>query len=339
MFRRIITGCLAALGILLFILDSRTALTGGQEGIDLCIHSIVPSIFPFLVLSGMLTSTITGTNLRILRPLGRILGIPKGTEGIFLTGLLGGYPIGAQAVHQAWMQGQLHKKDAQRMLAFSSNAGPSFLFGILGMQFSKTWVLWMLWAVHILSAIAVGALLPGKSADINSLLKSKPITLTQSLKRSVMTMGIICGWVILFRVILAFLDRWILWVFPVSVQVGIHGLLELANGCCQVSLVPSEGLRFMICSIMLAFGGICVCLQTASVTGDLGIGQYLPGKILQMIVSLILSTIIQYFMFSPSQRSDISPFWMLIPIICIILIIGIHRKIEKKSSIPAVTGV
>ena len=149
MGRRILRGSLAGIGILLLILDSRTALTGAKEAIDLCISSVIPSIFPFLVLSGILTPAICGLNVPILRPLSRILGIPAGSEGIFLTGILGGYPTGAQAVHQAWQRGQLNKEDAQRMLAFCSNSGPSFLFGILGAKFPVFWMLWALWGIHI----------------------------------------------------------------------------------------------------------------------------------------------------------------------------------------------
>lgn len=339
MAQRICRGSFAALGILLLILDTRTALAGARDGIELCIYSVVPSLFLFLVLSGILTSTILGAKLKILYPLGRLVGIPQGTEGIFLTGLLGGYPVGAQSVHHAWEQKQLNTETARRMLAFCSNAGPSFLFGILSMQFSNPRSLWALWGIHVLSAIIVGALIPGKSKKTQMITPSASVTLPQALKKSVVTMGMICGWIIVFRVILAFLDRWLLWLLPIPVQVTIHGILELANGCCNLSQVTTQGLRFVVASTMLSFGGICVLLQTASVTGKLGIGQYLTGKVLQTAFSLILSVIMQNFLFSSADKLYIPVIWMLILIIFCIVIVAFYRKSEKKCSIPAIVGV
>lgn len=339
MSKRTTGGIFATIGILLLILDSRTALSGAQSAIELCISSVIPSLFPFLVLSGMLTSAINGANMWILRPLSRLMGIPRGTEGIFITGILGGYPTGAQAVYQAWNKGQLSKEEATRMLAFCSNAGPAFLFGILGTKFTHAWILWLLWGIHILSAIAVAVILPGKSLSKRNLTPASPATVPQSLKTAVVTMGYICGWIILMRVILGFLDRWALWLLPTEVRIGFYGFIELTNGCCDADAVSTQGLRFILCSAMLAFGGICVAMQTASVTGALGIKQYLNGKTLQTIISFLLSAIIQLFVFESSERAQISPILILSLLLLILLYCAILRKNEKKSSIPALIGV
>lgn len=339
MGKRIINGFFAAVGILLLILDSRTALLGAQSAVELCISSVIPSLFPFLVLSGMLTAAINRANLRILRPLSRLTGIPAGTEGIFITGILGGYPTGAQAVHQAWSEGQLSREEATRMLAFCSNAGPAFLFGILGTKFTYDWIPWLLWGIHILSAIAVAVILPGKRYTTRKLPMTSPATLMQSLKTAVSTMGYICGWIVLVRVILAILDRWVLWLFPMEVRVGFYGFLELTNGCCTADAVSAQGLRFVLCSAMLAFGGICVAMQTASVTGKLGIKQYLNGKTLQTIISFLLSATIQLFVFESSERAQTSPFLLLLLLLVILLYYITLRKKQKKSSIPALIGV
>lgn len=339
MGKRIVNDIFAAAGILLLILDSRTALLGAQSAVELCISSVIPSLFPFLVLSGMLTAAINRANLRILRPLGHLLGIPAGTEGIFITGILGGYPTGAQAVHQAWSKGQLSREEATRMLAFCSNAGPAFLFGILGTKFTYSWIPWLLWGIHILSAIAVAVILPAKRNGVRKLSTASPVTVTQALKTAVVTMGYICGWIILMRVILAFLDRWVLWLFPTEVRICFYGFIELTNGCCDADAVSTQGLRFILCSAMLAFGGICVAMQTASVTGKLGIKQYLKGKTLQTIISFLLSATIQLFVFESSESAQISPILILSLLLLILLYCAILRKNEKKSSIPALIVV
>lgn len=339
MSKRFFQGGLAALGILLLILDSQAALSGAQEAIELCLSSVIPSIFPFLVLSGILTPAMCGMNVPIFRPLSRIMGIPAGSEGILLTGILGGYPAGAQAVHQAWEQDQLSKEDAHRMLAFCSNAGPSFLFGILSAKFSDHWMLWALWIIHIMSAMIVAIIFPGGRCTGRSITSASSVTLIQSLKKAVITMGYICGWVILFRVVLAFLDNWLLWLFPVAMRVCIYGLFELANGCCSMELVAPTGMRFILSSAMLAFGGVCVAMQTASVTGKLGLGYYLSGKILQTCVSVFLSMVVQWFLFPAPEKVTLSPLFLLGLLILIFLFAYIPRKIKNRGSIPSPIGV
>lgn len=279
----------AALGLLMLILDSKTAILGAQDAVMLCIRSLIPSLFPFIVLSNLMTGGLSGTSTPLLRPLGKLLGLPAGAEGLFLTGILGGYPTGAQAVHQAWAQGQLSAADARRMLGFCNNAGPAFLFGILAPFFSSGISLWLLWGIHILSALMAGLLLPGRSAGAVKVMGDTKPSPTAALKRSVAVMGYICGWVVLFRVLFAFCSRWFLWLLPPAGQVTLYGLLELAGGCCSLDFVAEESLRFVICSGMLACGGLCVAMQTASVTGSLGLGQYIPGKLIQTVCSLWLS--------------------------------------------------
>ena len=339
MSKKILPVFWGGLGILLLILDSKTALAGAKDGIELCLASVIPSIFPFLVLSGMLTPAICGANLSLLRPLSRILGIPQGAEGIFLTGIVGGYPTGAQSIHQAWKRGQLSKEDAQRMLAFCSNAGPSFLFGILGAKFADNWMLWLLWSIHILSAVAVAVIFPGKSHNNHKLSPTTPVTLTQSLKKAVATMSYICGWVVLFRILIAFLDRWFLWLLPINMRIAVYGILELANGCCSTDIISSSGLRFILCSGMLAFGGICVTMQTASVTGELGLEKYVQGKILQAMISILFSMIAQHFLFSPAEKAAFSPLFLTIIIFSILIFAIIPLKNKNRGRIPSSVGV
>lgn len=339
MFNRITRSIFPAVGVLLLILDSRTALAGAQSAVELCFSSVIPTLFPFLVMSAMLTSSINESNLRLLRPMNRLLGIPNGTEGIFLTGILGGYPTGAQAVYQSWKSGQLSRADAKRMLTFCSNAGPAFIFGILGTKFTYGWVPWLLWGVHILSAVFIAIIVPKNKSLGGRTSSSKPICLTQSLKMAVITMGYICGWIVIFRIVLSFMDRWVLWLLPVEARVTVYGLLELANGCCSADLITSEGFRFILCSVMLSFGGCCVAMQTASVTGELGNGDYLKGKALQAVISFIISTVIQLLVFTDSNRESIPPHTIAIAVFILLIYCIVQRKNKKKSSISALIGV
>jgi len=203
----LLTGITASIGILILILDGKTALTGAQTGIDLCIKTVIPSLFPFILLSVLLTSTISGISLPFLRPLSKFCGMPEGTEAILITGFLGGYPTGAQAVSSAYLSGQIPEEDAHRMLSFCNNAGPAFLFGMVASMFPDRKAAYLLWMIHIVSALLTAALLPKAKPKLTKSVSPKAPSIAGAMRIAIQVMAAVCGWVILFRVIIAFLDK------------------------------------------------------------------------------------------------------------------------------------
>lgn len=324
---RKLTATLAALGILLLILNSKTAIAGARDGIDLCIRTVIPSLFPFFVLSMLLTNAMSGIHSPLFRPLSKLCGIPTGSEILLITGLLGGYPVGAQAVAQACRSGQLTKKDGERMLGFCSNAGPSFFFGILPMQFRSSFAPLALWLIHIVSALTVGAILPGKSGRSVRLPHSSPLGINGAVRRSIGITAGVCAWIVLFRILIAF-QALPLSLAPKPIGIGLIGLLELANGCCELTGISQESTRFIICSALLAFGGLCVCMQTVSATDGLGLGLYLPGKLLQTGISVLLAATVSPILY---ERSAISPV-LILPIILVTAII--YLVVKKSVAFP-----
>ncbi len=317
---------LASLAMAVLILDTKTALQGGHQGIQLCLQTLIPSLFPFFLISNLLTSSLLGRKIPAVE---KLLRLPSGSGSIFLVGLLGGYPVGAQAVSRGCEAKQLSASDGKRMLAFCSNAGPAFLFGIGARLFSDVWICWLLWAIHIASAMLVGFLTPGISQQ-GAAIDPRPLSLPQALKRSVETLGLVCGWVVLFRILLAFAQRWFLWLLPQTGQILFSGILEIANGCSQLTDIPYIGLRFSLCAVFLAFGGLCVGLQTHSVAGNVDTSLYLPGKITQAAISCLLSLPLQA-LFPVSERCVISfPLTAICGIICIGYTL-LCRKIQKRG--------
>ena len=327
-------GIFSAIGMLMLILDSKTALQGAQEGIDLCLRAVIPSLFPFLFLGSILAGA-AGNGSRLLRPVGRLLHIPAGAEGIFLTGILGGYPTGARVVTEAYKSGQLSKNEANWMLTFCNNAGPAFLFGILSTKFSHWSTIWVLWGIHILSAMVVARLQSPGLHNHNVKMEIQSISPTQALKQAVITIGCICGWVVLFRIFLCFCSKWLLWAVPKHVQIAFSGLVELTNGCCELDSITSEPARFVLCSALLAFGGLCVTMQTASVIGKLSLVAYLRGKVMQTGICVVLALIVSGILF-PSEDNAMQS--LLLGLILGVSVVVFHR-LQKRSSIPAKVGV
>lgn len=298
----------SAMGLIALILDAKNGLIAAQDAVTMCLHAVIPAIFPFLFLSALLIQAIGAKEIPVLRPIGKLCRIPNGCEPIFLLGLLGGYPTGAQLVSRAYQTGEISRKAADRLLGFCSNAGPSFLFGMSALMFTDKWLGWALWGIQIASALATAITLPGDwDARRKRHSEVAGVSLQQTIKTSVLTMGIICGWVILFRILICFLQRWVLWLLPMPVQVALCGVLELSNGILSLGCIQHIGLRFVLCAALLAFGGVCVALQTHSVIGKLNIADYFKGKLLQTFYALTFALLAQYFLFGAAERVPIAP--------------------------------
>lgn len=353
-----LTAIFAAVGMLVLILDAQTAMAGAKAGIELCLGTVVPSLLPFFILSMMLTSALLGRSPRFLRPLGRFCGMPMGSESLLIVGLLGGYPVGAQNISYARSAGQLTDDDARHLLSFCSNAGPAFLFGMAAAQFSQRWMGWVLWGIHILSALLTARLFRRRAESEATLTPGTPLSLPMALERALRVMASVCGWVVLFRVVIAFLERWFLWLLPETGQVLVSGLLELSNGCLMLGNVENTGLRMVLCSVFLAFGGVCVTMQTVSVTAGMKRGSYFKGKLCQTVLTFLLAWLAQLCLLPGDERWDLPAVVPVVALLALILpklAVAFHGKMvyngpksqkkrcilccsEKTSPVPANTA-
>ena len=289
----------ACIGMLVLILDARTGIAGAREGITVCVQTVIPTLFPFFVLGAILTDSLG--QWKITRPLTGLCRIPRGSESILRAGLTGGYPVGAQCIGRAHAGGELTDTDAQRMLGFCSNAGPGFLLGMGGIVLGSAKAALALWGIHVAGAIAAGIMLPGGSSGSVRLSGRQSVPISRIIRQCVSGMGSVCAWVMLFRMLLAFLERWILWALPADLACLTAGFLELTNGFLALTRIPIPGYRFVLAAGLSAFGGVCVIMQTRSVADRVSMGFYIPGKILQASVSMLLALPIQYALFPAEQ--------------------------------------
>ena len=324
--QRLTIGAIAACcAMLVLILDAKTAVSAAQEGVRLCIYTVIPSLFPFFVLSGVVNSYLIGRHIALLRPIRMLCRIPEGSESLLLLGFIAGYPVGAQLIAQSCNEGKLSSSSAKRMLGFCNNAGPAFLFGMLSPLFANPFAIWFLWGIHVVSALLTAWVLPGGESDECSIKPVETTTLTKSLQTAIRTMGGVCGWVVIFRVILGFVSRWFLWWLPAELQVLLSGIMELANGCILLQRIPNEAMRFLLAGTMVAFGGLCVGMQTITVTQRIGTGYYFPGKVLQTSFSVLCSLLLQPIIYSNALDLPVSVL-IIVVTMAIIAICCVHRK-------------
>ena len=264
---------LAALGMLLLILDSKTVVVGASDGIKICLNLVIPSLFPYIFFSNILTSALNRSG------------------SLFLIGMLGGYPAGAQVVRTAYDLGNLSKEAARRMLGYCNLAGPAFIFGMLSSLFTKAYIPWILWGIQIATNLIPYLIFRDTKTEQNICVNKNTVSISDILLRSVKAISLISAWVFLFRILLCILETRLLGRFSMMSGTIFSGLLEMTNGCCKLYAF-SESTRFVLCSAFLGFGGICVLLQTSSIVKELGVKSYLKGKFLHGTLSTILALLL-----------------------------------------------
>ena len=315
---------LALLALLVLILDAKTASIGAYKGIQLCITNFIPSILPFIILTKLICLNSTYNCVRLFGPIEKLAGIPSGAGKIMLLGFIGGYPLGAQCIEDAYNCGELKLHDAKRMLGFCSNAGPAFIFGVLSPMFDSLLIPIYLMIIHISSAIIVSVILPRKAVGACTAVNKQTTSFAEIVESSVRSVSIISCWIVLFRVILEFMNKWFMYNIPSCFKVFIFGILELTNGIFMLKEISHVGTMFILSSFMLGFGGLCVGLQTISCTKRTGLGLYFPGKVLQGLLSVLLAYLAHFFVLPQKDHLYISHMQtafllMVITVFCIFL--------------------
>lgn len=262
------------------ILDSRYAAISARDALVLCAHTLVPSLFPLFVVSGMLVPGLQGFRLSWLA---RLLGMPQGAEGIWLLGLVGGFPMGAAAIRQTVESGSLSKSNGARMMGLCSLCGPSFLFGVLP-QLLPIRRVFALFVLQAETSLLLSAFWPGKACGCLSPTANN-VSFPEAVRRAVDSMLSVCAWVVLAGIAAGFLRRWLFPLLPTDLGLVLTGLLELTNG---IFSLPEEN-RFLFCALFVCFGGVSVLLQIGGLASPAGI--QMASCILQKAFHGILGTL------------------------------------------------
>ena len=97
---------------------------GAEEGLQLCLYSVLPSLFPFFVLSSLLLSLGFAESLgRLLFPvMNGLFHLGGNGASALALGLIAGYPSGARAVSRLYEDGLCGKEEAEHLLAHTTHS-------------------------------------------------------------------------------------------------------------------------------------------------------------------------------------------------------------------------
>ena len=302
---------LCAMFVLIFASDQ--VISASRYALSVCAELILPSLFPFFVLSILLS------RLGLPYYLNRFLGKPAsrlfrvsgaGISALFI-GISGGYPLGAAYIAQNYEEKIIGRAEAERLLAFCNNSGPAFIIGAVGIGvFNSSKVGIMLYLIHILSALLCGLALRGKTPCTSAHPIQPPAisfakALPEAVKQAVISVLNVCGFVVCFTVFTGLLDAngllsaaaaglAALFGFePQWNKVALSGIFELGSAAGMMRGLSPEPHNLALAAAILGWGGISVHFQTLSLISDTEIKSTLhfAGRFLTAVFSAILAYI------------------------------------------------
>lgn len=302
-----------------------------RSGLSLCANAVIPSLFPFFVLSALTVE------LGLAQPLGRLLkGVMRPLFRVdgagacaLVLGWIGGYPVGARTAVGLYRSGQLSRVQTQRLLAFCNNSGPAFILGVVGAGvFSSTWAGLLLYGVHIAASVCVGILFRFYgSRDTDVPLSARktavhtatfPSALIAAVTQAINATLNICAFVVLFSAFLRLLT--LSGVLTLAVRLSapflhplgidahsatllLSGLLEITSG---VTALPSATpVHLALAAFLLGWGGLSVHCQVLSFLADSDISPstYLVGKAAHGILCALFTGMLTHWFPLPQPVS------------------------------------
>ena len=269
----------AIIGVTIIMLRFPQALANGvSRGLSVCSSVIIPTLYPFMILAGVLTDSplCTRPNKFAAGVTRRLFRLPACCGTAILLSLVGGYPAGALAIGRLRNSGRITADEARRMTLFCVNGGPGFIVSTVGAGLlGSVQAGWLLFAAHAVTSLGMGIVL-ARSVKICATSVHEPHTVTapprafaQTVQDTCTALLTMCGFVVLAA---AGLSVWEASGLPHTLQ-SVSGIpaatwstaaamiTEVSCGC--IALTGSKTITpFWLC-LCLGWGGLSVQGQLA----------------------------------------------------------------------------
>ena len=279
MINRKITSSLAALTVslclVLLLIFEKTATNEAAVSLSIVAKRVIPTLFPFMVISDIIVSGDLLQPLYSLIPTEKIFRLPRCTASVILCGLLCGFPIGASGAARLYSDKKISQREAEVPCAISSHASPAFTIGVVGgiwgskrtgvlLYFAE--VIYCLISGAILSRITLPPLTDRKTLTPNSAVASSFIS---SVCGAVHSSSITClsaaGNIVFFRVLGAVMSV----IIPPLASV-FAVVFEFSGGAVYGAGVGRVNGGFLT-GFAVGFSGLAVLLQCCNFTAPHGI--------------------------------------------------------------------
>lgn len=262
------------------VINPEVYITSCLNGIMVWATVVLPALLPFMFFTKTLTelgvADILASKFKLFP---KIFKVPSLAIYVFILSILSGYPVGAKIVADLYESGAISKEEAYKITTFTSNSGPMFILGSVGIGMLTSRKLGIIILIsHILGALINGLIYRNhkeNSTEINKkIIEKNNLSIGDLMWNTVHSVLIIGGFIALFFVIIEIINNLNIFspisnlfskIFNCDANIFtaiFNGIFEITRGCLDISkLGLSELVSGTLCTFIISFGGLATAMQ------------------------------------------------------------------------------
>lgn len=346
-FSAMLTAIAAALMCVLLIMDSEGMINAVHKSVFVCLEVIIPSLFAFMVFSQLLV--LSGAADILFSPFYMVSRFwfrgGRREFGIFMLSLIGGYPVGVKLLKEEIAYNKNYSAIAEKMLCFCYCGSPTFIIQIAGLSVLGSGEAGlMVYLSNVLACLTLAVainLFSKKDTEIEnpspSHAKISLSAVTESINGTVKALGVICGTILAFNVLLELLRY--SGLTGVLERIGMDKVFQASLEISNLSLFQGRSYAMMpLFAAITSFGGFCIIMQTAALSGGkIRLKKFMLCRIPACLISaaycFILTKIFPIVLETEAARQPIPAWSPVNPIcsVCLIVMTFILLKCRKET--------
>ena len=295
-FKEWLVAVICIIATILLLVFSKSVKDGINSGIKLVLFNIIPTLFPFFILSDLwITAFGVKEKSRLSIIFQRIFHINPAGLPALLIGMICGFPLGVKSAVEYYSQGLINKDELEILCGFINNPSLAFVIsgvglGIYGNIFDGIF----LYSTVLLSALIVGIIFRPKNTTRANMtyISRQSFDFTASINDAGLSCIKIGAFIIFFCALISlfsaiFKNDAFTSVFASVCEIG--SAASIIYRCNIFTLSQRKALT----AFALGFSGFSIHMQAFSILPkEITKSKYLVMKLTQGILSSIISFII-----------------------------------------------
>ncbi len=291
--------------ILLVIYLSATLARSVSEGLNFVYNTIIPVVFPYMIISDILLTCLHVEKISFIRRLfEKLFHINGYAINAFLIGALCGFPMGVKTACDLYKKGIITRDECERLIGFSNYASPAFvIYGIGFTMFNSASVGIILYIIPLFSSLFTAIVFSQKKKESSPLYNTDlhfKFSFSDSVKSAVFNTLTVCGFIIVFSMILGLIKTFIKKPYIIIL---LAPFLEIGNAAKIISesMLLTENSAFLLMLFAISFSGFSVHFQSKSQLfgTDISMRKYYEMKFISALISILFGILYMTFFLLP----------------------------------------
>ena len=268
------------------------------NGIRLSVYTVIPALFPFMILSDYLSKIYVLNNGPIAKIVTKPFGLPVCCAPAILCGNLCGFPLGAKIISDQFNFGKIKSNQAERALGLASNPSLAFVVSGVGGGLLRNVKYGILLYITLIIATVITGILFRSNEHISNICdynSEQNLNLANSIKQAALSCIYISSFIIFFSYVSGVMSCFIK---NERIALIVSIFLEISNSAKDLARVLNENrILLPLLAFSLGFSGFSVHMQTsAMINKEIKMHYYFMEKITEGLLCMALMFIFVLFL-------------------------------------------